>query len=140
MMARGRLAVLSAHLSAESSQATPQLETSCVSAQSRVPPPDNLKGLLTIVDERSGQRYKVQVSADGTVKATDLKKVRTLIKLTLFRSIRIIFFSVVYMDWSCCLEGLLVSRKTFRCFNPKYWQKQETEVKLTKKMKYFPLQ
>lgn len=108
MMARGRLAVLSAHFSAESSKVPQLLETSCVSAQSRVPPPDNLKGLLTIVDERSGQRYKVEVSEDGTVKATDLKKVRTLIKTYSFFGLFEFYSFPLYiwigrLVWKVCL-------------------------------------
>lgn len=78
--ARGRLAVLSAHLSAclESSAFTPVLESSCTSAQVFVSPPPNLKGSLVIADERTGKKYKVQVSEEGTVRATDLKKVNEL--------------------------------------------------------------
>ncbi|KAL4575524.1 hypothetical protein LXL04_022371 [Taraxacum kok-saghyz] len=77
--ARGRLAVLSAHLSAclESSAFTPVLESSCTSAQVFVAPPPNLKGSLVIADERTGKKYKVQVSEEGTVRATDLKKITT---------------------------------------------------------------
>ncbi|KAA8526241.1 hypothetical protein F0562_008020 [Nyssa sinensis] len=77
MVARGRLAVLSAHLSAsiESGSFSPILETSCVSAQSGVAPPSNLKGWLTIIDERTGKKYQIQVSEEGTVKATDFKKI-----------------------------------------------------------------
>ncbi|KAI8551228.1 hypothetical protein RHMOL_Rhmol06G0168600 [Rhododendron molle] len=77
--ARGRLAVLSAHLSAcvEPDAFTPAIEASCVSAQTFVAPPPNLKGSLAIVDERTGKKYKVEVSDEGTVKATDLKKITT---------------------------------------------------------------
>ncbi|KAM2268119.1 hypothetical protein ACFX1S_046287 [Malus domestica] len=78
--ARGRLAVLSAHLAAatiEPYEFGPALEPHCVSAQNMVPPPGNLRGPLTIVDERTGKRYQVQVSDEGTVKATDLKKITT---------------------------------------------------------------
>ncbi|KAM1512902.1 hypothetical protein ACFX1Z_024401 [Malus domestica] len=76
--ARGRLAVLSAHLAAatiEPCELGPALEPHCASAH--VPPPGNLRGPLTIVDERTGKRYQVQVSEEGTVKATDLKKITT---------------------------------------------------------------
>lgn len=75
--ARGRLAVLSAHLSAlvEPDAFSPAIEASCVSAQTFVAPPPNLKGSLTIVDERTDKKYQVEVSDEGTVKATDLKKV-----------------------------------------------------------------
>lgn len=75
--ARGRLAVLSAHLSATAdrsgSAANGIVEFSGCSAD--VAPPTNLKGSLTLIDERTGKRYQVQVSEDGTIKATDLKKV-----------------------------------------------------------------
>ncbi|MCI94157.1 citrate synthase glyoxysomal-like, partial [Trifolium medium] len=37
-------------------------------------PAANLNGTLTIVDERTGKKYQVEVSRDGTVKATDFKK------------------------------------------------------------------
>ncbi|KAI3734301.1 hypothetical protein L6452_13767 [Arctium lappa] len=79
VVARGRLAVLSAHLSAclESSAFTPVLESSCTSAQVFVAPPPNLKGSLAIVDERTGKKFRVQVSEEGTVRATDLKKITT---------------------------------------------------------------
>ncbi|KAE9457572.1 hypothetical protein C3L33_10526, partial [Rhododendron williamsianum] len=77
--ARGRLAVLSAHLSAcvEPDAFSPAIEASCVSAQTFVAPPPNLKGSLAIVDERTGKKYQVEVSDEGTVKATDLKKITT---------------------------------------------------------------
>lgn len=78
MVARGRLAVISAHLSASIEKSSDSiLESSTVSAaQSSVQPPPNLKGSLTIVDERTGKKYQVQVSDEGTIKATDLKKVK----------------------------------------------------------------
>ncbi|KAK2982599.1 hypothetical protein RJ640_024659 [Escallonia rubra] len=74
--ARGRLAVLSAHLSAsvDSNAFAPVLDASCTSAQQHVAPPPNLKGSLTIIDERTGKSYQVKVSEEGAVKATDLKK------------------------------------------------------------------
>nr|GLL47257.1 citrate synthase, glyoxysomal-like [Ipomoea trifida]GMD84248.1 citrate synthase, glyoxysomal-like [Ipomoea batatas] len=77
-VARGRLAVLSAHLAASASinHDAPALEASVVSATALAPPP-NLRGSLTIIDERTGQRYQVQVSEEGTVKAADLKKITT---------------------------------------------------------------
>ena len=77
--ARGRLAVLSAHLAAavslEANDLSRTLEPHCVSAQSTVQQPVNLKGSLTVIDERTGRKYQVQVSEEGTLKATDLKKV-----------------------------------------------------------------
>ena len=78
--ARGRLAVLSAHLAVAAAPGPSEisgsaLEPSIVSAQTFVPPPGNLKGSITVVDERTGKKYQFQVSDEGTVKATDLKKV-----------------------------------------------------------------
>ncbi|KAK6939660.1 Citrate synthase [Dillenia turbinata] len=78
--ARARLAVLNAHFCPsydESVYFAPIIETSCVSSQFAVQPPGNLKGNLTIVDERTGKRYQVQVSEEGTVKASDFKKITT---------------------------------------------------------------
>lgn len=76
-LAWGRLAVLSSHLSASVNLNDPVsagiVEASSCSAA--VAPPPNLKGSLTIIDERTGKRYQVQVSEEGTIKATDLKKV-----------------------------------------------------------------
>lgn len=77
--ARGRLAVLATHLSTIPADPpltfSDVLEKSCVSSQSLVPPPPNLKGSITIVDDRTGKNYQIPVSEDGTVKATDFKKV-----------------------------------------------------------------
>ena len=77
VVARGRLAVLTAHLAAstECIEVAPALEPNCLSAQTVVPPPGNLRGSLTVVDERTGKKYQVPVSEEGTVKATELKKV-----------------------------------------------------------------
>ena len=83
-VARHRLAVLAAHLSAASLEPpvmASSLEAHCVSAQTMVAPPELVKGTLTIVDERTGKRYQVQVSEEGTIKATDLKKVHELMDL-----------------------------------------------------------
>ncbi|XP_050242313.1 citrate synthase 2, peroxisomal-like [Quercus robur] len=80
VVARGRLAVLTAHLitatsSNELIEVAPSLEPNSLSAQ--VSPPGNLAGSLTVVDGRTGKKYQVPVSEDGTVKATDLKKITT---------------------------------------------------------------
>lgn len=84
IVARGRLAVLAAHLAAATLE-PPEMASSllphCVSSRSLVPPPEMLKGSLTVVDERTGKRYQVQVSEEGTIKATDLKKVHELMEL-----------------------------------------------------------
>ncbi|MCE3050768.1 Citrate synthase 2, peroxisomal [Datura stramonium] len=78
-VARNRLSVISAHLAADSSSSfSPVLETSNVSAPpADVSPPPNLKGALTIIDERTGKKYQVPVTEEGTVKATDIKKITT---------------------------------------------------------------
>ncbi|CAA2977988.1 citrate synthase, glyoxysomal-like [Olea europaea subsp. europaea] len=76
-LAWGRLAVFSSHLSALvnplEAVSSAILEPSSCSAAGA--PPSNLKGSLTIIDERTGKRYQVLVSEEGTVKATDLKKI-----------------------------------------------------------------
>ncbi|XP_058095460.1 citrate synthase, glyoxysomal-like [Magnolia sinica] len=73
-----RLAVLSAHLSATCpNRFSSVLEASSVSAQEVVRPLGNLKGSLTVIDGRTGNKVAVQVSEEGTVKATDLKKITT---------------------------------------------------------------
>ena len=73
-----RLAVITAHLAVPDPVGSiqvlpPAIEPWCTS--SALPPHGSLKGSLTIVDERTGKRYQVPVSEDGTVKAVDLKKV-----------------------------------------------------------------
>ncbi|WMV39467.1 hypothetical protein MTR67_032852 [Solanum verrucosum] len=77
-VARSRLSVITAHLTADYSSSSPVLETSSVSASTAaVSPPPNLKGTLTIIDERTGKKYQVPVTEEGTVKATDFKKITT---------------------------------------------------------------
>lgn len=74
--ARGRLAVLSSHLRAAAAAGVGEaarLETSPVSA----PAPGPRAGVLAVVDGRTGKRHEVKVSEDGTVRATDFKKVRS---------------------------------------------------------------
>ncbi|XP_074559855.1 uncharacterized protein LOC141815886 isoform X2 [Curcuma longa] len=74
--ARGRLAVLAAHLTADRCYGgLPQvLERSPTLAIDAAGKPGNLGGSLTVVDERTGKKYVIQVSPEGTVKATDFKK------------------------------------------------------------------
>lgn len=93
---RGRLAVLSAHqftaVTAESpsyAASSTLLERSAVSAQVGPRAPGNLGGRLTVIDGRTGKKYEVEVSEEGTVRATDLKKV-----LLLFP-----FFLLFFVDW-----------------------------------------
>jgi citrate synthase len=77
VLSLARLATLSAHLLPSGNEQSTDhlLILHPVLAQS---PLANFNGTLTIVDERTGKKYQVQVSPDGTVKATDLKKVVTL--------------------------------------------------------------
>lgn len=81
LSAQGRLAVLSAHLTAAFIEAedSSTLQPHCLSAQTVVLPPPNLQGTLTVIDDRTGKKYQVQVSEGGTVQATDLKKVFFLV-------------------------------------------------------------
>ncbi|GAU12391.1 hypothetical protein TSUD_253420 [Trifolium subterraneum] len=74
LFARSRLATLTAHLLPFNNQPADHLLPHHLSAQS---PAANLNGTLTIVDERTGKKYQVEVSQDGTVKATDFKKIST---------------------------------------------------------------
>jgi citrate synthase len=69
----GRLAVLSSHLLSGGAGAgeAAGLERSPVSAAA----PGPRAGALAVVDGRTGKRYEVKVSEDGTVRATDFKKV-----------------------------------------------------------------
>lgn len=82
--------MLSAHLSASADRSV-AIERSVCSAD--LAPPSNLRGALTLIDERTGKKYQVQVSEDGTIKATDLKKV------TFSRVDVLNFVSVGYTMW-----------------------------------------
>lgn len=77
VVAGGRLARLKAHLLpfTEPTDHGSSLEPQCLSAQTAISPPGNLKGKLMVVDERTGKKYEIEVSEEGTVKATDFKKV-----------------------------------------------------------------
>ncbi|KAK4278992.1 hypothetical protein QN277_016758 [Acacia crassicarpa] len=80
VLAQGRLARLTAHLrpsSAEQLDHPSSLDPLPLSVQTSILPPGNLKGFLTIVDERTGKKYQVEVSEEGTIKATDFKKIST---------------------------------------------------------------
>lgn len=102
--ARGRLAVLSAHLGASVNESeidfSSVLERRSVSAQN-LHPPTNLKGAITIIDERTLKKYQIPVSEDGTIKATDLKNVKFL-------------FIFVVMDFSEFNHVLIVILHVFR--------------------------
>ncbi|KAG8070204.1 hypothetical protein GUJ93_ZPchr0006g43088 [Zizania palustris] len=75
-MVRGRLAVLSAHLggAGDAKEEAAALERSAASALS---PPGARAGALAVVDGRTGTTYEVKVSEEGTVRATDFKKITT---------------------------------------------------------------
>ncbi|KAJ8763063.1 hypothetical protein K2173_023268 [Erythroxylum novogranatense] len=74
--ARGRLAVLVGHLmTAVESDNIELLTKEICSAQ--VSPPPNVRGKLTVLDERTGKTYQIPVSDHGTVKASDFKKITT---------------------------------------------------------------
>lgn len=88
LAARGRLAVLSAHLTAAAAISPPVLDAQCVSAQ--VPLPGNLQGTLTVIDERTGKKYQIQVSEHGTVKASDFKKVLLSLLMIYFCSFSVL--------------------------------------------------
>ncbi|RYR45537.1 hypothetical protein Ahy_A07g031372 isoform A [Arachis hypogaea] len=76
VVARGRLAMLTAHLRPSSADdVASALQPLRLSVQSS--PPPNVKGTLTVVDERTGKKYTIEVSAEGTIKATDLRKITT---------------------------------------------------------------
>ncbi|PKA64626.1 Citrate synthase, glyoxysomal [Apostasia shenzhenica] len=78
-MARGRLAVLTAHVmgGADADGLPAVLEASPVSAQETALPQGNLGGRLKVTDARTGKQYDIEISDEGTVKATDLKKIKT---------------------------------------------------------------
>ncbi|GLT60185.1 hypothetical protein SLA2020_329640 [Shorea laevis] len=84
---KGRLAILADHPAApppSDLSSSPIIEPWCVSAQTAA----SLGGSLTIIDERTGKKYQVPVSAEGTVKAVDLKKITTgkdsVVKIALY--------------------------------------------------------
>ncbi|WVY92053.1 hypothetical protein V8G54_037567 [Vigna mungo] len=71
VLARGRLAMLAAHLRPFELTDHDVLHPLLLSAQFL---PSNLAGTLTVVDDRTGKKYQLQVSKEGTVRASDLKK------------------------------------------------------------------
>lgn len=75
MSASKRLSILQGHLESGSSSCSPMLEAFTVSAET-APRFSGGAGTLTIVDNRTGKKYEIGISEGGTVKATDLKKVR----------------------------------------------------------------
>ncbi|CAJ1964437.1 unnamed protein product [Sphenostylis stenocarpa] len=74
--ARNRLATLAAHL-LPSDAAASAIHPLHLSAAAGASPSANLKGTLTIVDERTGKTYQIDVSPEGTVRASDFKKIST---------------------------------------------------------------
>ncbi|XP_052735998.1 citrate synthase, glyoxysomal isoform X2 [Vigna angularis] len=74
VLARGRLAMLAAHFRPSEHTDRDVLHHLPLSAQFL---PLNLAGNLTVVDDRTGKKYQLQVSKEGTVRASDLKKIST---------------------------------------------------------------
>lgn len=118
-VARGRLAVLSAHLSASTDHhgaiSTEILEFSGCSAA--VAPPPNLKGSLILIDERTGKRYQVQVSEEGTIKATDFKKVLSRLNILLLFQSEIFCTSVIFYIGSESLPCFFIFDEVFKYVN-----------------------
>ncbi|RWW84620.1 hypothetical protein BHE74_00006760 [Ensete ventricosum] len=109
-LARGRLAVLSAHLAALSAHLaadlssfglTPALERSPALSVEASRPSGNLGGSMTVIDERTVYKSVLQVSPEGTVKAPDFKKVGNFFLFFLrFQSLlEYIFFLSVELRW-----------------------------------------
>lgn len=73
--ARNRLATLAAHLLPSTDADAAAIRPLHLSAASGASPSANLKGTLTVVDERTGKKYQIEVSPEGTVRASDFKKV-----------------------------------------------------------------
>ncbi|AES70346.1 hypothetical protein MTR_3g051920 [Medicago truncatula] len=100
--AHNRLATLIAHLLPPSTTSSSALiQPLHLSASSRISPPLNLKGTLTIVDDRTGKKYNIEVFPDGTIKSNDFKNVMDVSALFpnwLSESSSILFFA--------CWEGL----------------------------------
>jgi citrate synthase len=76
-LSHGRLAVISSHISALTGgrAGLAQLERSPVLARDLVAPGRNLGGSITVVDGRTGKKYEIKVSDEGTIRTTDFKKV-----------------------------------------------------------------
>ncbi|KAJ4788992.1 Citrate synthase [Rhynchospora pubera] len=77
--AQSRLAVISGHIGATTGgrAGLEKLERSPVSARDALVPGRNLGGAITVVDGRTGKKYELKVSDEGTIKATDFKKITT---------------------------------------------------------------
>ncbi len=72
-----RMTILAGHLEQPFFSGTQQqqLEASIVSAEI-APSPGGGPGTLSVIDNRTGKRYQLEISDAGTVKATDFKKVK----------------------------------------------------------------
>eukprot|EP00249_Psilotum_nudum_P021323 c28066_g1_i2 orf=293-1846(+) len=70
-----RLAVLTRHLALSNSKSNSLLEPSIAYFQEAAPVGGGGKGLLTVIDNRTGKKYEIEISEGGTIKATDLKKI-----------------------------------------------------------------
>lgn len=69
-----RLAILRGHLESGSNSHFSSLELVLTSAET-APKFSGGSGTLTVVDNRTGKKYELEISEGGTVKATDFKKV-----------------------------------------------------------------
>lgn len=69
-----RLAILRGHLESGSNSYSSSLELELTSAET-APKFSGGPGTLTVVDNRTGKKYELEISEGGTVKATDFKKV-----------------------------------------------------------------
>ncbi|CAK9191097.1 unnamed protein product [Sphagnum troendelagicum] len=71
-----RMTILAGHLEQPFFSGTQQqqLEASIVSAEI-APSPGGGAGTLSVIDNRTGKRYQLEISDAGTVKATDFKKI-----------------------------------------------------------------
>jgi citrate synthase len=70
----GRLSVLSQHLSADNEQTTLQRQETRADEDVR-PAPGGGPGTLTVLDNRTGKKYTLEVSEGGTINAQALKKI-----------------------------------------------------------------
>jgi citrate synthase len=74
-----RLAALSQHLAPAFPSGFSVMREACFAKMEQRPASSGGKGTLMVVDNRTGNTYTFEISEGGTVKATDFKKVITLI-------------------------------------------------------------
>jgi citrate synthase len=73
-MAQRRLEVLSKHLSAEPSVVRDDTAEECT--EELRPAPGGGRGTLTVVDNRTGRKYTLEISDGGTINAALLKQIK----------------------------------------------------------------